>query len=152
MNFFFCEKLTFPRIFDGKLSTVLWNVKIWQKTSYLFIFFGKPMVFVSVAKSWVKLGPIFGVLVCTVGDLTKILVKFNIFEHFFGKISHCAISKDLIPSVFDRKFLTALWIVKIWPKLNLFLGKPKVFVSVAKSYWKKGQIFEILVRTVGDLT
>ena len=99
------------------------------------------MVFVSVAKSWVKLGPIFGVLVCTVGDLTKILVKFKVFEHFFGKISHCAISKDLIPSVFDRKFLTALWIVKIWPKLNLFLGKPKVFVSVAKSYWKKGQIF-----------
>ena len=43
------------------------------------------MVYVSVAKSRVKLGLIFGILVRTVEDLTNILFKFSLISSIFGK-------------------------------------------------------------------
>jgi len=46
----------------------------------------------------------------------KFLSNFRVFEQFLSQISHCAIEKRLKSSIFEGKFPTVLWNIKIWPK------------------------------------
>ena len=70
------------------------------------------------------------------------------FKHFWQKTSHGTVQrlnltkielffleKLRFSSIFDGKLPTVLWIVKIWPKLNLFFFLENLRFSLA---WRKG--------------